>query len=388
MNPIFKAFRRFFVSLQLTVVLLALSGLLVFAATWAQVDLGVAAVQEKFFRSFVAVWHAGPLYVPLPGGYLLGGLLLINLLAAHLYRFKLSGRKSGIFLTHLGLILLLLGELFTGLFQRDYFMRMSPGKTRNYAESDRCNEFVIIETTDPKTDSVVAIPEAILAEKREIQHPRLPFRVAVREYYANASLGLRSSLPAGANVPSPATAGVGPKLIVEPAPLTSKQDERNLPAAYIELIGASGSLGTWAVSTQLAASQTFEYAGRTFRLGLRFERRYEPYSLTLLKVEHDVYPGTDIPKNFSSRVRINPATGRDAREVLIYMNNPLRYGGLTFYQYQMDAEHDNSVLQVVRNPSWLIPYISCALIVLGLVVQFGLHLFGFVNSRRAAPATP
>ena len=66
------------------------------------------------------------------------------------------------------------------------------------------------------------------------------------------------------------------------------------------------------------------------------------------------------------------------------MNNPLRYAGLTFYQYQMDTEHNTSVLQVVHNPGWLLPYISCVMMTLGLVVQFGLHLAGFIGKRRAA----
>jgi hypothetical protein len=65
------------------------------------------------------------------------------------------------------------------------------------------------------------------------------------------------------------------------------------------------------------------------------------------------------------------------------MNNPLRYAGLTFYQYQMDSERNTSVLQVVRNPSWLMPYIACIMMGLGLVIQFGLHLVGFVGQRSA-----
>jgi hypothetical protein len=32
------------------------------------------------------------------------------------------------------------------------------------------------------------------------------------------------------------------------------------------------------------------------------------------------------------------------------------------------------VLQVVENPGWLIPYISCVLVALGLVVHFSLSL--------------
>jgi hypothetical protein len=36
------------------------------------------------------------------------------------------------------------------------------------------------------------------------------------------------------------------------------------------------------------------------------------------------------------------------------MNNPLRYAGLTYYQASFDGEH-TTILEVVRNPSWLVP---------------------------------
>lgn len=381
MNDTVRQFRDFFVSLKLTVVLLVLSLILIFAATLDQVNLGIWAVQEKYFRSLFVLWRVGDIPVPVfPGGYLVGGFLLINLITAHIYRFKFTWRKAGIFLTHLGLILLLLGELFSGLWQEDYQMRLVEGETKNYSESFRNNELAIIETTDPKTDAVVAIPEQLLAKRREIQHPALPFRVITREYAPNAVLQLHSNMPP--DTPPAATKGVGPKLVISPVPITHKQDERNAPAAVIELIGPEGSLGTWAVSTILPVSQTIEYGGRTWRIGLRFERNYKPFALTLHKVTHDVYVGTDIPKNFSSRVQITTPDGRENREVLIYMNNPLRFGGLTFYQYQMDSARATSVLQVVRNPSWLLPYIACSMMTIGLVAQFGIHLVGFANRRR------
>ncbi len=383
MNDTVRQFRDFFVSLRLTVVLLVLSLILVFAATLDQVNLGIWAVQEKYFQSLFVLWRIGDIPVPVfPGGYLIGGFLLINLVAAHIYRFKFTWRKAGIFLTHLGLILLLLGELFTGLWQEDFQMRLLEGETKNYSESFRANELAIIETTDPTVDDVVAIPESTLARRGEIQHPKLPFRVVTREYFPNAVLQLHANVPAG--TPPAATRGVGPKLVVTPVPLTYKQDERNAPGAILELIGPDGSLGTWAVSTILPVSQTIEYAGRTWRIGLRFERNYKPFSLTLEKVTHDVYVGTEIPKNFSSRVHITTADGSENREVLIYMNNPLRFGGLTFYQYQMDSARGMSVFQVVRNPSWLIPYIACTMMTVGLLAQFALHLTTFFRRRRTA----
>jgi hypothetical protein len=78
--------------------------------------------------------------------------------------------------------------------------------------------------------------------------------------------------------------------------------------------------------------------------------------------------------------------------VEISMNHPLRYGGYTYYQYQMDpkqvgdeaSQANWSALQVVRNPGWLTPYIGCAMVGIGLVVQFMFHLVGFVSKRKKA----
>jgi hypothetical protein len=70
------------------------------------------------------------------------------------------------------------------------------------------------------------------------------------------------------------------------------------------------------------------------------------------------------------------------------MNNPLRYAGYTFYQASFEPGNDKvTILQVVRNPSWLIPYIACSLMTLGLLWQFTIHLLGFIaKRRRTAPA--
>ena len=389
MNSLYRSLRDFFVSLRLTVTLLVLSIILIFWATLAQTDLGVWGVQQKFFHSlFVLVKIPGTeVWLPCyPGGYVIGGLLLINLICAHLYRFKLTGRKAGIWLTHLGLILLLLGELASGLMQKDYDLTLANGQTKNYSESERANELAIIDTTDPQYDEVVAIPEELIAAGETIQNPQLPFRVVPKLYFPNASLAPRP--PVAASAPSPANQGIGPQLIATPAPLTSKEDERNLPAAYIELVGPDGSLGTWLVSTDLADSpaQTFGYGGHTYKIALRFQRRYLPFSLTLLKFSHDIYAGTDIPKNYSSRVRLTTQEGGDNREVLIYMNNPLRTAGLTFYQSSYLPNDAGTILQVVRNPSWRVPYIACGMMALGLVLQFGLHLGGFFGRRRRGAA--
>jgi hypothetical protein len=393
MNETIRQFRDFFVSLRLTVVLLALGIILVFWATLAQTDLGVWGVQQKFFHSFFVLEKIPGTEIPVPvfpGGYFIGGILFVNLIVAHVYRFRYSWRKSGIWLTHLGLMMLLVGELLSGLLQQDYDMTLDNGETKNYSESERYNELAITDTTDPQFDDVVAIPEEMLAEGKAVQHPKLPFQVVTRLYYPNADLERRQDEPNAP--PSPATQGLGPQVVAIPIPVTNKEDDRNEPAAFVELIGDDGSLGTWLVSPfleQLHMFQHFTYRGRSWKIAFRSERRYLPFSLTLIKFSHDIYPGTDIPKNFSSRVRLNPAGGGEGREVLIYMNNPLRYSGLTFFQKSFLNDDRTTILQVVRNPSWQMPYVACAMMALGLMLQFGLHLAGFAGRRRAtAPVAP
>ncbi len=382
MTAFLREVRDTLASLKLTVVLIVFSIVLILAATLDQVNLGIWAVQQKYFHSFAVFWRVGGVSLAVfPGGYTIGGLLLANLIAAHLFRFRLSWRKSGIYLVHTGLILLLVGELLSGLWQDEYQMRLDQGETKNFSESFRAVELAITDTTSPAFDDVVAVPESVLARQGAVQHPKLPFRVEIKSYLPNSSLQMRSGATGDT---AGATAGVGARVMALPQPLTYKQDERNLPSALVELVGPEGPLGTWLVSVMLMEPQRFEFGGHAYKLALRFARHYKPFSLTLLKFSHDRYAGTDIPKNFSSRIRLTTPDGRDDREVLIYMNNPLRYAGLTFYQAGFENNDRTTILQVVRNPSWLMPYIACSIMTLGLCIQFGIHLVGFVAKRRTA----
>ena len=383
MRNVWKIALRFLSSLGLTVTLLALSMVLIFLGTLDQVDLGIFAVQEKWFRSWLVIHFIGKVGFLYPGGYTLGFLLLFNLIAAHATRFKLTWKKSGIFLTHFGLILLLLGEFFTGILQEDFQMRIDEGQTKNYSESFRLNELAILDATDATTDTVTAIPEELLATQRILHHSTLPFRIEVKAYYPHAAMQMMGQ----AQNPAPqlATTGFGRRFVVTPFPLP-KSDDRTLPAAYIEFISAEGSLGTFLVSAMSPQPESFNYGGKTWQLSLRVAREYKPFSLHLIKVTHDVYPGSDIPKNFASQVRLQTADGMQDQEFKIYMNNPLRFGGFTFYQYQMDSANKSTVLQVVRNPSWLVPYIACILMAFGLALQFGISLWSFAQKRSRAVA--
>ena len=133
-------------SLRLTVVLFAFAVVLVFAGTLAQVDEGIWTVVGKYFRSayvwipfavfFPRSWHV-PGGLPFPGGWLIGGLLLVNLLAAHAVRFKISWKRSGILLIHAGLIVMMVSEFITGMFAVEGNMTIVQQESSNYLEQDR-----------------------------------------------------------------------------------------------------------------------------------------------------------------------------------------------------------------------------------------------------------
>jgi hypothetical protein len=380
---VFERLIRFFTSLKLTVVCLGFAILLVFLGTVAQIDLGLYKAQNEFFRSFLVFWgpKSATWKIPvLPGGYLVGGVLLINLIASHVTRFKLSRTKVGIWLTHFGLILLLLGQLGTDMLSRESTMHLREGDASNYSESPRQVELAVIDTTDPDTDKVVAIAQHALTRGRDVHSADLPFTIRVKRFFANSSVEDRHD---GATEPPPATEGFGARAVVKDLPRVTAMDRRDIPSAIVEIQAPDKSLGTWLASEYIERPQEFTYQNHTYKLEMRPRRYYQPFTLKLLEFHHDVYAGTIIPKNFSSRVQLQAPAG-DNREVNIYMNNPLRYAGETFYQASYDPDDHGTILQVVHNPSWLTPYFACILVGLGLVVQFMTHLLGFSFKRRTA----
>jgi hypothetical protein len=385
---------EFFASLRLTVVCLAFAIVLVFAGTLAQVPLGLYAAQQEYFRSFFVFWQPSgmALKVPvLPGGYLVGGVLLLNLITAFFTRYSFTKRHFGIVLIHAGLVLLLLGQLLTDMLSVESAMQLSEGETKNYSEDFRANEVFIVDKSDTSGDMVHSVQEHLLVRKGGVAVAGLPFQFRVVSHWENAGLvrpGTKEAEEHNA-VHSGATAGGLKDILVIPQSKVADMDRRNTPAMVLALSNENGPVGKFLLSSLAANPQEFRDGGKSYEIGMRLTRYYYPFSITLLKATHDKYKGTEIPKNFSSRVRIDNRANGESRETVIYMNNPLRYGGQTFYQYQMSAGEmarrqgmtPSSTFQVVRNPGWLTPYVSTVLMSLGLMVQFSYHLVGFVRRK-------
>ncbi len=397
-------------SLRLTVFLFSLSMFLVFCGTLAQMDNGLWAILSGYFRAWLAwipfqvfvrfgqvffwfpkTWHISGSF-PFPGGYILGGALLINLIAAHLVRFRVSWKRSGILLTHAGLIILMLGELVTGLFAVEGNMTIETGHSCNFVEHADKVELAFIDGSNPKTDHVIVVPGYLIKANvgGVISNEQLPVDIEVNRYMINSSEP--RNLSTGEE--NPATRGTGLEAIIDetkPGVAVDPNQKRDVASTYVTFHkkGSGESLGTYLLSVWLSPPfwlkpQTLTVGDKEYQVFLRFQREYTPFTLYLEEFHHDLYPGTDIPKNYSSKIRLLDPEQHEDREVLIYMNNPLRYRGATFYQSSFLGGDSGTVLQVVRNPGWVMPYVSCTMVALGMVIHFGINLLSFLQ-RRITP---
>ena len=401
---------QFLAGLRLTVLLFVLSFLLVFFGTLAQIDHGIWTVVRDYFRSFVVFIpfnifnqfgqiffglpklnaDGSPLRIggsfPFPGGWTLAILLMANLLAAHLVRFKLSPNRLGILILHAGLIVLLIGEVITGLYAIEGNMVIEEGQTVNTIIENRVCELAIVDPSDDKTDTVITVPRWMLQRTEQpISDPQLPFDLVPLKYMTNAKIE-----PANPKT-NLATAGAGTvHQAVDVGEVTgvAQQQTVDTPAVYVKLLDkqTGESLGVYLFALLLKEQEiTVKDADgreKTYDVSLRFRQTQRPFSLTLKKFTFDRYPGTDTPLNFASLVHLHDSERGDDREVLIRMNEPLRHRGETFYQADWNKETERgTVLQVVRNPAWQLPYWSCAIVTFGLLYHFLFSLTAFLKRR-------
>src|SRR5688572_10390098 len=334
-NPL-KSLLTPLASLKLTVTLLALALVLIYAGTWAQLDHGIWQVQKQYFHSVISwidpalffprnadgmlqsiTWTAGDktyaLKFPIPGGYTLGALLLVNLIAAHTLRFKatwkdlilipaiaasfaiafafppqsnrslvivlllaplplllavapLHGRRTGVILIHLGLILLIVGEGITSGFAVESRMAIEEGSFAKYSEDIRTSELAIIDPSDPQADDVIAIPQGMLEKGAVLKHSAMPVEVHVDDFYANSNI--LGPMPSAGNANAGrATAGEGAKLAAVDQPrVTGTEGGRvDAPSAYVTLKKDTQSLGTYLVSLHVDGPQEFKVGDKIGR---------------------------------------------------------------------------------------------------------------------------
>lgn len=454
----------FFLSLKLTVTLLALSMVLIFAGTLAQVDQGIWTVMDQYFRCFIAEidlhvffprsMDIPEVWIPFPGGYLIGWLLVINLLTVHWasFRIQVSGarkmagllflvlgvlvtigvmfgwgtasvattesdafwrvflrlgrgtlaavvlyiacfllyrKRAGMVLLHGGILFLLVGEFATALYAVEASMTIKEGETVNFIDHSQELELAFTETSNPEFDAVTVVPDMQLKKGAFIQPTGLAIDIRVNRFILNST----QPQPLG-NIPPellnryPQYKGFGSRLYVAEQPeVSGTGSSRNAPAVDVELFNrASGeSLGRYILSLWFYPNfvnrnwdmpTNIKVGDKTYSIYFRYRREYitspsgNPYSIKLLDFVHEKYEGTQMPKDFASQILLVNEGDDVNRELRIWMNNPLRYARCTFYQSGYLPDNSGTILQVVRNDTWMIPYLACMIVFVGMAAQF------------------
>ena len=308
-------------------------------------------------------------------------------LAACMLLFK---RKAGIVIVHLGLAGLMMNEIYVTATNEEQRMMIREGQTVSTAIDIREIEFVAINQEDPEVDQIIVVPGEQLRSGDWINHPDLPFQLKCDSYLRNARL-IRNS----GSTTNEATTGVGTVWLAAPVDAGIGTDAKQVAdsaAAYVSLRDKSGesgeNLGTYMVA-QIAYDagmvDSVEVDDQSWQIGMRFKTAYKPYSMTLNDVQAEYYLSTETPRWFASEVTLDDSRTGTSSEQRIWMNNPLRYADETFYQSNYERDKSGSeitVLQVVRNQGWMIPYVCCMFTVIGLVAQFGSSLTSHLEKQR------
>ena len=298
-------------------------------------------------------------------------------------------------LVHAGIGLMMLGELLVSLYAVEERITIEEGATANYAMDIRETELAIVDPGYSATEEDVwAVPRSRLVDELPDRTGR-PRTSSCRstsrcvEYLKNSEL---EDIQQAAE--NKATAGLGLRVAAVSRRASSGADSSgriDMASAYVKFLekGTGRDLGTLSRCPCTSARPIWRQAPdrrtRPTRLSLRFKRTYKPYALTLLDVRKDDYLGTSTPKNYSSYVRLQDPARNVDREVKIWMNNPLRYAGETFYQSGYDPGRNGkeaTTLQVVTNTGWMIPYVSCMLVATGMLAHFMLALLRFLRRRE------
>ncbi len=360
----------FFSSLKLSVVLLMLLGLLTWLGTLEQAEHGLYAVQKKYFESFVLVHHVGPVPIPLPGANLVMWLLFVNIIVGGMVRLRRSWSRVGIFVTHVGIALLLVAGFTKMYFSQEGHVTLFEGQKRSHFESHHRWELAIARDKGGGKIQEYLVPAEDIVEGATLRADDIPFDLHITRRFENCR-------------PHAGQEGVG----LRAAPL-DPQNERNAAGLFVTLIDKSrGMRREKMLWGRGLAPLTVRAGGENWALDLRRERYPLGFTLALDKFTKEDHPGTSRPSWFSSDVRMLDGAG--ARPVRISMNKPLRDHGLVVYQASWGPQNAGpgarlfSSLAVVRNPSDQWPLIACIVIALGLILHFSRGLVRYI--RTAAP---
>lgn len=362
----------------IVLVLLPMIMILVVAGTISQKYIGLYASHQMFFGSFVIWWG----WVPFPGGYTLLGAFSVSLLAKFLMRSNWQVHKTGIIITHLGALILLVGGAISMIDAHEYYMVLGEGQSSSYIYDYNDRELVIVP--DERAHYRLPFEEMVEGDVFDLgfeikviklcHNCEILKRADVQEYAPEAYKFL--NLEDNQDIPLKSFASfmaLKPKAIeLEP--------EANLSGLTLAVIGSDDQVydGLYIVFEGMPKPLEIMYQGKVHKIIFGKKQKPLPFEITLDQFIKEDYPGSNKAKAYTSNVRV--VDGNVYWPAEITMNQPLRYKGYTFYQSSFDQSSGKnmSVLSVVENRSRLFPYIGTFVLTLGLLV----HTFAMYRGRR------
>lgn len=355
-----------------------------FTLIWLMVILVVGTVSQKYVglylsqNTFFYSWliMVGP--VPLPGGMPTLGLLTIALIAKLIFKSEWSWQKSGIIITHIGALLLMLGGFLTFVQSHEGSMILTRGAKSSYMTDYHARELAIIDAGTNET--LRAIPFRDLRVGKTFHLLDTPVTIEVVKVCANCTFPPREG-----DVDAELR-GRARNFDIAPIP-PEKEDEDNHAAIQFRIAGATDvdTNGIHFSTEMIDKSPQVTVGGHTYNIALRRARTKLPFEIELVDFEKTYHPGTEIAKTYKSEVVLRDQ-GAEWRS-LIQMNEPLRYRGYTLYQASFvdNGTETATVLAVVKNAGRLFPYISSIVMCIGLLIHMALQLPKLINTgaRRA-----
>ena len=300
-------------------------------------------------------------------------------------------KRAGVVLLHGGIGLMMFSELLVGTTAKEARMSMREGETVNYVYDTKRLELAVVQPGNVD-DKVVLVTDAEIRSKLPgndadgeiISSDELPFDLRIKKFLPNATLDF-----ARVDDELIATSGTSTLYVDVPVQESTGVDTDStvdLPAAYVEVLDKNSGqpIGTF-LTTVTATPQVVLHEGRRYDLALRFEREYLPYKVTLEKATRENYIGTTQAKDYSSDILLKDEETNQEIKHHIWMNNPLRYRNRTFYQSGFVEGSDGraiSTLQVVSNAGWMLPYVACMIVAVGMLAHFFVILVRYLQRQQ------
>ncbi len=297
------------------------------------------------------------------------GVITLCLLVKFLFYSPWRAHQAGIVLTHLGILILLIGGIITAFSQKEGFLLVGEGQSAN-AVSDYHKRVVTVQ----KDGSDFAVLDFDGLKAGGPLPAALPFAVEVSSFCRNCR-------------PAPVKKGEGrhgfaQSIALRDAP-PEKENEANLSGVTFKISGAGDAQdGVYVMMEEVPHKPSVTYQDATYEFSIGRAQTVLPFEITLKDFKREFHPGTDMARGFSSDIVVKDEGVE--WPYLIRMNEPLRYKGYTFYQssFSLRPDGEYSVLSVVRNQGRIFPYLASAVIFAGLL----LHVLIRLRSARGKNA--